>query len=583
MSISAKSLIVLLQAAVLFVHVSDSVLGDEWLSPPFMVFVNTYDWRPERQADKNELAASVAPNADLKLPSREELVKPDPRGVPFRRTGVSFTHGSVYCLTRDGETRKVPFHTIGTEKEFREFIDREVARRGSSSTRVDYQGLSVKLSSPPPIRDPAGPKSKPLVSWLDSYWAWQNGIMVFGHRPYVHSVSLAGLEPHVRAARDRDYYLYVEPSRIPKVVRESLLAQCAAWLGVRMQQRDDEAKFAVAVREALGEQGLRLAESFLMEDTRFSGSVQLPDLTNAGHGSAELSCRPDSELARFIRELSSGRRGLSAVPEDARMSVMINASLPKAVRDALKAMLAGSRLRGTDLGNALSITVDDGVLRAAAWLGSERKHAVISGVALSSVDSIDATKLASATGGHVDEAGVCVIPFNIGIASESPTPHLLTVVADNNQIRLSVPFGGMVGGKQDDQKDDDTQKPLSTALLKVDVNLGHLEDDSSNQMIDMFCRQAEQWYLKWRLGQMSGGMKRMEFGTESPNISVTSLAGNQRVGDYTFSATLTSTSDGTRIRADFRIGKELYGLLLARHWLTGQDIWGASRFRKLSR
>ena len=564
----------LLCTAFSIVCVSRACAG-EVLSPPFMVFVNTHEWRPDALADTYELAKSVARDTDLKLRSRADLRKRHSRGVPFLQSIVPFTHGSVYCLTPAGETRKAGFHTIPTEQQFRELIDREVARRTGAVTKTEFDGLKVRLSSPPAVRDPSEPKSKPLLSWMDSYWSWQNGTVVFGSRPYVYDVSLSRLQPHIRRARDHDYYLYLEPSEIPHSMRESVIARFGTWVGVRMQRQDNEGEQSAAVRKALGGEAFDLVESLLFEPSAISGSAQYPDGEKNGHCHLELTCQRHSQLAKLLRELRSGGHPLSVVPDDAPISMAVNLGLPSAVRDALRALIVDSGFKGSRLGEALTAAVDDGAVRCAAWLNPHQETAVFSGVAASPFESISSVELAAVIGGHVDDTGACVVPVSSESVEETSGPRRVSIIADNNQFRFSIPFADNESGDNNQivrSPDDGDARLGRDALVQVDIDLSHVEDDATNKAISTFCREAEKWYLWWRLSQMPAGLKRFEFGSESPDIPITSLIAGERVGDYSFSFTLSAPADGTSLRADFRMGKEFFGLLFARRLRTNVDL-----------
>lgn len=471
---------------------------------------------------------------------------------------------------QDGKVATLRFRTMQSEAAFREFIEGEIDRRGGDTT-ADFNGSKVKLSSPPAVRDPSEPKSKPLISWRDSYWAWEDGILVFGDDDYVHQALTKTLDPHIRRGRGKDYYRYVIPSVIPESMKRALLRQFSSYVGVRMQKQDAEDAASHAVRKAFGQNALDTAKSLLFEVKDVVVDFRYPTATDPARGYVEVTCDPSSTLASLIRELRSRRGQLGAVPDNVPAALTVNMGLPEDFRAGMKALVSTSAFRGSRIGEALKETIEEGTIRCESWIDIESERAMIKGVGASAVSEIRPEALAAAVGGVVNDRGDAVVPIELPFFADTFGRQFLSAAVDENELRFCMSLDGAQAENQRTIADRSRQR--ANVLIHFEAALGDSENEITNSVVDQVLLQLEEMYQHWRLYSLDPLTRRLFFRKTTPSIGFTSVsAGERSAGDYTASCTLSAAQNGSSLRIDFRVGRELFGLLLARKGLTGREL-----------
>ena len=559
----------------LFLCVSVSAVAFGQLSDPFMVLIDNRDWRDDRSVEVSELIAESMPEGSAPFPTMEQLGKRK-RPYGFNRTDPRIVTGRAYCLNHAGRVVRYRFRTMPKEESFHELMKREVQRRGDS-TIAGGTNLKIHLSNPAGVRDPSLDRSVPVISWRDSWWAWDDGVLLWGG-PHVHSVSTASLADHIRRGRGRDWYGYVAPSAVSEKLREEYLRQFVARVSVRMQQTDSETDASHAIRKAFGQNVIDVSRSLLTDIESVVASVRYPGKTKTPFKAhVALNVKPRSVLAGLIAEFHSSR-SMPALTPDSVAAVRASLTVPDMFRPGLAALVGNSRFVGTKIGDSLLRLISEGKLRCSARLYVKDETVMLSAASTGAVGSIDSTVLSVAFGGSVNESGDAVIPFSLPFFLDTLSSQEMAVRVREDEVRLVLPINSSEPTIADDTVTLHPGTAVS-ALVLVDAEFRTWAADSDDSPSRQFLRQLERMYQHWNVYQYPVGYRRSFMGSVAPQVPVVSLSEKLRPeGDNRLQGRLFAEHNGTSLHADCTIGRDLFGWLLARKLVSGLSVHKASVF-----
>ncbi|APZ93722.1 hypothetical protein [Fuerstiella marisgermanici] len=543
------------------------------LPPPYLVEIRNYDWRADRQAEISALVADSAPAGRLPRDTETQIAE---RIVwKFDVGNSDYVTGVASCLEFDGTVHKFLFRTMPGEDEFHRVVAAELKRRGPNA-RMEGTGVKVRLISPVEYRE-IGDGIRAKIATKDFYWTRKNGVFLSDDTKRVFDVPTAHLTDHIKRGRGKDWYAYVDPSSTPRAARDLLIRQFETQTSVRMQQRDGEAETKHAVRRLFGQNAIDLTEILWTDVTSVIADWKYPSGTKPLKAHAIVNVQPKSELSALIRELRTSGGARSSVPQSADVSVSVNMRLPEMVRDSMKALVTNSLLHQTSAGRVLEDTIDEGDVRLSAWIKVNDDDATIHAVSPVSAEAVPSTELTSLFGGTVNEAGEAIVPLNVPFFGDVWPAKQVGAKIDNGQLRLSMPLDENEPSTKLTEEATTAITPDTLVLIRGDLSLWAADEDAPNDETESPGKSVfghlEKLYQHWMVYRLPKRIRFLWFRSESPSIPVTSLFENLRAdGDNRFEIRLTANRTGTELRADCTVGRELYGLLMARQMLSGIDV-----------
>lgn len=256
--------------------------------------------------------------------SKEDLVPPshlypDPEG---------FRHFSGIAMqVSNGKLRKFGFRSVESEKIFRQYLEIKAALRGNGTKVVEHDGVTT-LTTPPP---PPSVDGSPVIRTIDQKYGFQHPFVLV-NVPQDWRPDTRSLMDVCRQSEGSDYLYYFAPSKVPKALRRSYLAQISAIAGTGMQRRDHETLTAWLTRRLIFGLGSEMAEKLVFEvdqitiKQRFLGPKTDPRII------VRIDPTPGSRLAALVRSLNSGRGALTH-PVEGILSLSANCNIPPRLAD----------------------------------------------------------------------------------------------------------------------------------------------------------------------------------------------------------------------------------------------------------
>jgi hypothetical protein len=144
---------------------------------------------------------------------------------------------------------------------------------------------------------------------------------------------------------------------------------------------------------------------------------------------------------------------------------------------------------------------------------------------------ISSETLAAAIGGTVNESGDSVVSVSAPLFGDSFGTHLLSMRADENQLRFSIPLDG--AAEETHLVAHDHLMQIPDVLIHFQADFRESMNERPNNSVDQLIARLEKMYQHWRVQSRSPSELRSEFGTTSPTIPLTSVAeGDRSAGDY---------------------------------------------------
>ena len=555
--------ILALAIGVLYVNVGQRI-DAQVLSRPYMITFDTGNRSPEAIAYQSRILAEFMPPGKVRVYTPEEIRAVQIYG-PRNPAGFESITGTAISTNAEGKPVKYHFRLLADESIFREYIEREISRRGAG-VKVEGTDFNVQLSGL--VLPPAAP-GKPTISWDDVCFGYGNDVLVTGRTPTVFSVPFPALADQSEVGRGKDWCLWLNPGNVSASHRASFFRQLELHLGVSLQRRDNEPVEQHAVRRLFGQNYLDVFHSLLFDVEECLVWRQDPRDDRGFQAHLNVRLRPDSEFAKLVRELRPRRPVADYHPENALIAGRADFSIPEMFRPALLALIANSSFRDTQIAEAADETIRSGQCDVTACMKADEKaQLMISGIARVELPTIDPTVIAAAFNGTVNPDGLALIPLSVDVWGETVDEYQIACALDDSMLRFALAPQGAEFDLNDETADNATSALANAPLIALHLDLGHGSDEKLNAKKTKLLSEVEKAYQRWMFFQMPDKFRHI-YRYTSPMKDFTSIADRVMIeGDWKFDVVVKSSGDGETFTADCRMGRELYGLLAARHTLT---------------
>lgn len=543
--------------------------SSQQLSSPVYVTFDINGDTPEKKLDRirliNEFCPEhlIMPIDEKRIASMSEIFHrfSDPDG--FEPAG-----GIAQCLDSQGVFRLFRFRTVAGHDGFEGYVADQAAKRGES-VRVDRTNNQILMSDAGPGRIlPSGA----VARWSDVFIAFADNIVAWGGERHVFQAPFSQLSSVAEKGRGHDWCLFAAPSSVPARFREAFLRLVEIQTGVILQQRDNELPEDYAIRRIVTEQFYSLVRQGISDIDELVFYMDEPTSEAGFRAHLDMKIASKSDLSMLIRDLRG--RGTSVVQFDSETLVAFNASLgiPGPWKNSLRTTVSSSSLRETPVAAALLRLIDNGSLDAGVTVKSD-SHGIpsVDASLMMDLSSAELSWLASLLKGALLTEDIYEIPGPTEFKGERFPDYQLTCSRDDDrlhvQARLREPTSN--AARNSPPVDNTATQQTNVLALKVDLHsLANFEPDSAATKLLI---QAERMY-QYVVGKQNPMMLR--FRGAEPLDEFTSLASRiQGDGDWTLQLNIYCDSDGERLVADCKVGRELYGLFLARRLVTQSVVF----------
>ncbi len=538
--------------------------SDQSFAPMYVIF-DDLGGTPEQKLDHLLLLNEFLPDGFV-VPIDDALIARLSNGNDF----VKFndppkfmpTGGMLYMLNQRGEQGQVRFRTVNTPEVFDEFLKGHAAKRGSA-VQVTRAGNNVLMTVPGPGEQrPSGA----TVKWMDSHFSYGNGIVTWGSNAF--STPFDQLSGIVEKSAGYDWCFYARPTKIPESYKSKFLQ--AIWLhsAVALQKRDAETDGDYTTRRSLSDLRIELTQRVFADIEEVWAGKRSGDLTAGFHGHVSLAIRPDSELSQLVRQLSRGGAFTYARPENPLWSTAINIGIPEQVKSLLHATLKNSQWSETLAAKAISRQIDRGAIAGGlASLTESDGQIRVNGMIECDATDDEIEALLNPLGARRDVDGSTRIQFPAMKPDELLGNFHLRVRAEPDLERVAIESyrGDVKESPVEDtpsKESADVPDRVWVELVKVTADLrslGELQPESEVKRLFVKCEQlyhesvAQPYRERYRMVQEP---------LDDEFISIASKIRSD--GNWKLDLVVRALPNGERIVADLSLGRELYGLLLAR-------------------
>lgn len=476
--------------------------------------------------------------------------------------GFAPAGGMLYMLNRRGEVGNVRFRTVSNPETFDAFVAMHAAKRGST-VEVTRTGNNVLMTVPGPgEKRPSGA----TVRWMDSHFSYGKGIVTWGAEAF--STPFDRLAAIVEKCTGYEWCVYGRPSEIPESHKSAFLQ--AVWLhsAVASQQWDAENDGDYTVRRSLSDLRLELTRRFFSDVDEVVAGKHSGDLGAGFHGHFSLAIRPGSELSQHVRQLSRGGTFVHTLPDNPVWSASFNIGIPEQGKSVLHAALKNSRWAGTSAATAISRQLDRGVIAGGVVSVTDSEgNVTVQGQIESDATDREIQSFISPLGGLQQGDGTSSIRISAVEPDELLRNFYLNVRADSNLERVAFEsYRGdairLATEKVPGKTIADVPDRAWVELVNVKADfrtLGDLPPEAEVRRLFVKCEQlyhdsiAQPYRDRYRLVQEP---LLDEFISVAPKL--------RSDGNWKLEFVIRALRNGERIVADLSLGRELYGLLLAR-------------------
>lgn len=547
---------------------SSSALSQE--HPYAVVFDSFYLYPAVRSAAiRLEREFALKPeDREMPVPAEESLVPEQFKDLwrNHSSAGYPFVLGRAHYYFPDtGEFKSVRVAKLPGRTDFQKYMIQELARRPGVST----SGTEDRMLVMTPPQDPVKP-GDPRVEWQDASYAYDDGVLVFSGGRVALDVNLQNLRPLIKEGEGRDWHMIVQPNQAPPAARKAFFERYALGWAVLMQRRDGEETPPYRTRYNFYAMYSAALQGLVNDTESLTSSVTFPRDSSGYSREFHVTFRDETPSANMIRNLLPIDELYVSEASNALVSMHINARLPLIARDYLQSV-AGSISDGLADGRSLASLI----LRRLAL--AEQSSAVLQVVSnknglqtLSArgcfpwSDDETLENLTRGSHGVHDDRGAVRFPLMV--------PDILKLDREYEVI-ASVAGGGSrcefsISPQEDvSEPADETLVPMKRNLLlsaKVDLSAFARDSESSSAARSLLL-QLERFYhdrLTTIGAEISGKRKSMgnaEFQSVTPLLS--------GEGDWTASFDVAAVGD-RGLRIQLHVGRELYGVVSARHRLS---------------
>ncbi len=547
-----------------------SVVDAQLVSPPYMIKFDTgrHD-ATAYVAHSKILAEFLPPTKPFRVFEESELQVSFAKYLPSNPEGFELVCGTGYSTISSGSKTSYAFRAVANEAVFRQFVQDRISARGDG-VKILGNDLQVQLSGPqiPPI------PGKPVISWNDVYFAYGDGVFVLAEHPIAFEIPLSALANNIEVGRGKDWGLWIMPGNVPARQRAEFFRQLELQLGVDLQRRDDELGKEYAVRRLFGENYLALVHSMLFDIDECVAWREDARDDRPFHAHFEARIKPGSDFTNLVRQFRSERFVSYPKSDDTVISAAINLSIPEMFRAGLHALVANSVLRDTPSGTVADQTIQTRHLNAGVRLmGDDKRRLVLSGKALVEGPEVEASAVATLFGGTVTSEGNALIPIAVDVWGQSIDAYQLMLSHSDSMLQFHVIPHDAESRIQDTAFDNPELSGGVSPLIAVHGDLQHGVDTKLNAAKTQLLMAAESMYHRWMYFQVPAEIRTTVFRHTLPTQDFESLSAHlAREGDWTFDVTLNAAIDGETLVADCHVGRSLYGLFCARHFLSMQAV-----------
>ncbi len=413
---------------------------------------------------------------------------------------------------------------------------------------------------------------------------YEDGVVATGGEA-VDAVDLPAAADWLVGAEDADWQMLVKPKYASSAAKQRFLDYYTAPWNVQMQQRDGELTAQHALRKA---QYSVYADSLtnMVDDIEdFKWTIKFPQDDRPYTSEIDVQIRPDSGLAKLVRELRPARRKEFARRSSDFAAGFINVNLPESIQSGLDSAIANSSVGSSRLGAILQQTVKSGRLDARLGIGCDPDGRPVLNADMW-VDAIEmrADELAASLGGTVIDDVNVTIPVS-GTLCREPVDdiRLITAVA-NNRMHLHVhqqdpeheQNTGVIS-QADDQTDGNSVKSKAineNTVFHLEMDLSNIPNGKDNIQLAEIVRKLERVYQTSTI--LESDDEELHFLLNKGMISIPQpVSVVDRLapeGDWTLKCTVNISRSGDVVQFRMRAGRELYGLYWARKWYTQKAI-----------
>ncbi len=532
------------------------------LSPPVLIVFDGTGGAPEKVLERRLLVNEFCPEQFVRRIDETALSRlfdqqfykfDDPKG--YQPLG-----GLSYSLDNAGGIHRMRFRSVQNDATFDAFVASNLEKRGADASVSRTRNNVLISNSGPGEKRPSGA----TVRWMDLRLSYGNGVVVWGGESFF--APLEQLSTMIEKGRGHDWCYYFAPKGIPEEFRSGLVTQVERHASVLLQQRDQETLHEYAERSGLGTNSLELFRRLLADINECILYADEPTGDAAYHAHVEVEIRPNSGLAKLVQEVNPVQSTGVSAPADAVGSAVLNLRIPDTLVPVLHAVVANSRFAGTSAGEALGRQIDSKRVAAGVSLVTDSNgDPAFAGEIVSDLQARELAALVGLFQGAVVTDQHCDVFINSELpGAELEELRLRCEVADDRVMFRAIP--GMLepeaAVRSSDVKVTEDSERSSTELLTLNLDLQHVADHKPDSRIHQLLVQGEKAY-QWFVGVKS------PLSRDEPLRGFVSMVPRiRKEGDWKLQLKIWGSRDGERIAADCRIGRDLYGWLHARQFVS---------------
>ena len=478
-----------------------------------------------------------------------------------------------------GPSRTCSVFTCPTKQVFDALVEAAVSRLDRPDAVLTGFGQRFTITAPP-YTTAEGVN----YTFNGLHYLYDNGAVAQGGEA-VDFISLSTAVDWLKNTGDADWQMRVKPEFASSAARERFLGYYSAPWKVQMQQRDGELTAQHALRKA---QYSVYADSLThmvddIEDLKWT--IKFPQDDRPYTSEIDVQIRPDSGLAKLVRELRPARRKEFARRSSDFAAGFISVMLPESIQSGLDSAIANSSVASSKLGAILQQTFKSDRLDARLGIGcdSDGRPLLNADMWVNAIE-MRADELAASLGGTVIDGVNVAIPVSGTLYREPVDDIRLITAATDNRLRLHVhqmdseqdPNMGFVS-TADDEGDGNSVKSKAISdntVFHFEMDLSNIPNGKDNIQLAEVVRKLERIYqTKTILGSDD---QELQFVLNRGRVSIPQpvpvwdrLASE---GDWTLKCTVNISRSGDVVQFRVRVGRELYGLYWARQWYTQKAI-----------
>ena len=480
-----------------------------------------------------------------------------------------FVTGNAHFGTDAGKYVTCRFISAPNEGAFDEFVESERSSRGGGSARRVDEGVgNIRIVTPPATVESNGTQFH--TEYHDLCFRYVKGLVCYGGEE-IFKMDLSEVEDLIPVAAEHHTYWRIVPGNLTAQSRAYYLESQLAGIGIRGQKFDNESSEAYESRRAI----LSVVEVFLRgtfdDIDEIVVSKRFPFGDSGYQSDCTIKIRQESELARFVGELSASRPQAMNFPASAVINAYANVGLTKELIAFVRAHV--SRFpNASPVKDAFLPLVDEGTLSLQASVSlDEKNHPLLQLSTPVSIDSLSSVDMALAlrSAFELSPEGNSVLPFIHSTQLAFLKHYRLTSRVDDGRMRMLIsdPETAVLDGvlKSQSTLKDEEHEIRTTSLLKVEWDFSSCIAAKQESPIRLFLDTLERRYFDINVQNDPAVRMRItrQLARQPANFKpLISIAEGD--GDWTGHLSVNADDDGSTVKLDFRAGADLYHLYRAR-------------------